>query len=815
MPRKRPISLMLVLALAACPVEHVGYDGALPVYDAAETQDANTRLDARSADDAVATQDATTSQDAGILVDANEPGDANATADSSSLPDTTTTSDTNAAPDTNVSVDAHVPPDANTAPDVNTLADTHSAPDSNTAPDTNTAPDVSTVADAGATEDAGLPVDEAGNLSDPLDISLPLIDFALRINPTDDVDCFRMTFSQNQLVQAVVDNSTNSCGFSNKDDTRLWIYADGETNPDNSLAADDDGGEGYCPAIEFVAMAGQSLILCIEGYPHADLPVHDDVVLNISTSPLPADEAGGPDSPRDISWPISGFSFALAGAQDQDCFNLSVPSPSVVNLTVDRGTLSCPADAQIYAANDLSTALAVHNGVACTYADFALDSGEYILCFQDDSTLEWEPGYVLDAALTQISEAGLCEQALELTLPSNGSPVQVTGNNSDAADTRELSYLCGDFVSGGEEVFYQINTGPDMDGYIHAELIDTSFTGYLTASAGDCQTWEDLACDTSEVYFPVVPNSTYYLIFDSSSGGSFTMQARYIPLSSESMVCENAESLALSVAGDPLIRVDYTDGDHNNRDSSFAGNTSCQATAHYAPERFYAFTTPAQSGLALDVDFFPAGWQSALYMFKEGCDATEDVMCQGNEYGGSYWFRQSLQAQSTYYLVVDGYGDTCCDDTSGFYELQVDYYTPPPTLAGGETCSDAVPLPGRSGLIHGSTETGSNEVGPDDIGCSLGATGYDKFYQINVPAGHKAEVRFSHGQPGTKMVGYVMHADCPVRGNSCIDEVLVISKRSDILSWTNTSDQAQDYFVVVDARYSYYGEPYDLSWEIQ
>lgn len=181
----------------------------------------------------------------------------------------------------------------------------------------------------------------------------------------------------------------------------------------------------------------------------------------------------------------------------------------------------------------------------------------------------------------------------------------------------------------------------------------------------------------------------------------------------------------------------------------------------------------------------------------------------------AYWFRQSLQAQTTYYLVVDGYGDTCCDDSSGFYELQVDYYTAPPTLAGGETCSEAVTLPGSSGLIHGSTETGTNSLGPDAIGCSLGATGYDKFYRLSVPAGHKAEVRFLHGSPGTQMVGYVMLADCPVRANSCVDEVSIISERSDIVAWTNASNQAQDYFVVVDARYSYYGEPYDLSWEIQ
>jgi hypothetical protein len=66
---------------------------------------------------------------------------------------------------------------------------------------------------------------------------------------------------------------------------------------------------------------------------------------------------------------------------------------------------------------------------------------------------------------------------------------------------------------------------------------------------------------------------------------------------------------------------------------------------------------------------------------------------------------------------------------------------------------------------------------------------------------------------------YVLRGDCPVRGDSCLEDaqghdllVLIDDAPDGELRFTNSSSATASYYVVIDASSSGYGEDVDLRW---
>jgi len=409
-----------------------------------------------------------------------------------------------------------------------------------------------------------------------------------------------------------------------------------------------------------------------------------------------------------------------------------------------------------------------------------------------------------------------CATAAARTLPAGGQPITLSGDTTGAGDTRNgADASCQGRFTGdlSRELFYSFTTTATMDGVVTADLSASGWYGVVYAFEGSCAAAADLACGDARIAFQVQPSTTYYLAVDAYDieAGPFDLTLRFHPPPSNN-ACESAQPLGVPTDGSELLLPGSTLGATQTRGSTDSDN-SCQATARFAPEVFYTFTTSAAGTLQVSLD--SPGWDAAFYLFEDSCAAASDLLCVGEYYfEDPIWTRLSVAASTTYYLVVDGYGDICCDRATGPYWLSLRYYLPQPTLEGGETCDAAVPLPGTAGGAHGSTASGSDDLDPGDIGCSGWAGGYDKFYLLTLGAGQTATVRLEHGDRYNQPVLYVLRTDCPVRADSCIDAITFDEAASGELTWQNSSSTAVDYFVVVDATYTYEGEAYDLFWEI-
>jgi hypothetical protein len=107
---------------------------------------------------------------------------------------------------------------------------------------------------------------DPGDLTMPIDVALPLVDLPIELTPAGDVDCYRFSTGGGELY-AITDNVAGTCSGN---DTELWLYEDGETDPDEEIARNDDAFgnpdvNSLCSLIETTLEAG-TYVLCVEHY---------------------------------------------------------------------------------------------------------------------------------------------------------------------------------------------------------------------------------------------------------------------------------------------------------------------------------------------------------------------------------------------------------------------------------------------------------------------------------------------------------------------------------------------------------------------
>jgi hypothetical protein len=411
-----------------------------------------------------------------------------------------------------------------------------------------------------------------------------------------------------------------------------------------------------------------------------------------------------------------------------------------------------------------------------------------------------------------------CAAAEQLSVPLGGQATTASGDTSLATDTRNATLdSCQGRYAGdiSPELFYTFTTSASMDGYVLAELDTAAWRGVIYVLEGGCQASAELACGEEDVAFPVLPSTAYHVVVDAYDydAGAFDLTLRYVPPATND-TCETAQPVSVPTSG-AVVELSGTTVASSHTRSAEESSEWCQAVARYAPELFYRVDTGAGGEGTLQVSLDTPGWEAAVYLFEESCAASVEALCVGEYYRDDpLWFRHGVAANSTYYLVVDGYGDTCCDAAAGAFTLSLGYYHPEHLLEGGETCDVAVALSANVGGVHGSTASGADDLAPEDVGCSGWAGGYDKFYRLNLAAGQTATVRMTHGDAGNGAHLYALRPDCPVRADSCVAATSFDEQQGGEITFQNTSGASADYLIVVDADSYYEGEEYDLYWEI-
>ena len=803
--RSKLLFTPLLLLAAACPVDHASVDATEPTYDAGVSADAGG-VDGAALDAAVT--DLVGVDLSGVDVVRADTSAPDLLQSDAARPDTAVVGVDSALADIGLPLDAASADSARAdvaAPDT-------SLPDS-ARPDT-ALPDV-------AAQDGAIAPDEAGGLDDPRDMTLPVSSFPFNLSPAGDVDCFRISFPQDAIVTAETLDQATTCEDINTADTVIALYAEGETDPENYLLRDDDGGPGYCSVLRFAAAAGSTYVLCVDAF--SSSRIHTDLTLSISTGPVPADEAGDLSAPLAVTLPEAALDLSLVPGDDTDCFSFHLDAHSTVSAQVtELGFSDCAYGTELllYAQGETDPGSYLDRGVPdidCAPIHFALDAGDYVICLGLEAG---PPLYApdlqlaLEAVASPVNDG--CLGASALSVPGGGAPVEVQGDTSTAFDLRSSTIDCHSTFGGvGSDLFYTFTTSAQMDGFVELELETSGWNGVVYAFADSCQASADLSCGVDGTWVDVAASTTYYVVVDAydSGAGAFTLRARYLP-PFPNQSCAAAEALEVPVDGSPVEVEGVTAGDANTRESTVAGDR-CQDAVHHAPELFYSVTTGASAG-TLHVELETDGWDGALYAFPDTCAAASDLICYGQEFGSfnPLWFQLGVDAHSTTYLVVDGYGDTCCSAASGRFNLRARYLEPAAPLEGGETCDSAPLLAGASGRVQGSTAAGLNDLQPSDVGCFGSAYGYDKFYKLTLAAGQSATVIAAHSDPYNEMVVYLLRGDCPVRGDSCLDDFAIDWDVEGALSFSNTSGASADYFIVIDAAFAGHGEDYQLSWQV-
>jgi len=517
---------------------------------------------------------------------------------------------------------------------------------------------------------------------------------------------------------------------------------------------------------------------------------------------------------------------------DDDWFAFTAPAGNGVRVVIDFNTSAIDLDLYLFRAADptrsIDTSMSTHDIESVRAAPFASATPLLIRVKKFTSGAVSAP-YTLSIELAPAPANDTCPNAAALEVTQDGQPHSVEGNtlaagNDYVSAIADCYYLDGD---GSADVYYRFTTTAAMSGYVFFDLRPAGWSGVVIVASGACGALTERVCSTGVTYVAVQPSTTYTVVVDAYDGaaGPFTLEAQFVPAGNNT-TCENAAPLDLPLNGGVVKVYSVTEGDTDTRDATDT-STACQSATRHAPERFYRVDVPAADApAAIELFLETSGWDAALYTFDRACSATgSDLQCRG-EYGydfGTLWYQLPVSPGTSYTIVVDGYGDVA--DThakhAGPFKLQARYYVPQPTLAGGETCGDAVALDGARGSGHGSTASGTNDISDvDGLGCSGSAFqnvgGYDKFYRLTLQPGQTAMIQAQHASPWSNLVLYALQDHCAGgwRVFSCVAAAAADYQSAVRIEFSNTTAAAAVYYAVVDARYYYEGEEYDLFWDV-
>ena len=234
----------------------------------------------------------------------------------------------------------------------------------------------------------------------------------------------------------------------------------------------------------------------------------------------------------------------------------------------------------------------------------------------------------------------------------------------------------------------------------------------------------------------------------------------------------------------------------------------CVWTTTFAPEAVFQWT-PAVSGTAtIQTCGGETSYDTVLYVRSGTCEDGAEIACnddstacntadacssQDHASRGSR-VTPTVTAGQTYYIVVDGYGDSC-GGSSGNFTLTI---TPP---TGG--CSAPTIVPAAGGTFAGTTSGASNLSG-----CvPATANAPESVFQWTPAVSGTATIQTCGGQTSFDTVLYVRRGGCDGAEIACNDDTTGCDTADPCSAWdhwargsrvTPTVTAGQTYYIVVD-----------------
>ena len=225
-----------------------------------------------------------------------------------------------------------------------------------------------------------------------------------------------------------------------------------------------------------------------------------------------------------------------------------------------------------------------------------------------------------------------------------------------------------------------------------------------------------------------------------------------------------AEKPALEKPVTPLdLRIDLNENEPND-DCSMADYITVD-------DNYSAAIDPAGDEDWFEV-FFPAGGDvtfqthpgdvgdTKLYLYAADCTTQLAYNDDGGGQGYYSLIDYTLEADTTYFVVVTGYGAT----TQGTYFLTMTGATPPPPAPENNTCEGALPLPFGDNFSFNSTGA-TNDYSAPAGGCTgYSSMGVDVVYYVDLVE----DQQFTVSCQATYDIAIYLVSDCADIENTCV-----------------------------------------------
>jgi hypothetical protein len=540
-------------------------------------------------------------------------------------------------------------------------------------------------ADSGPEPDAGpLPDDEAGDLSDPLDITLP---FSVELNhvPAGDLDClrFEVTTPGTFLAEGAGALTTTCTGGGGdlSENIRFWLFHDGETSFSSSISSNDSGGQGNCPRISRTLFPG-GYVLCSGQRDRVNpLLVYG---AQVSLDFIPFLCGNGTVDPGEECDGVEG------------CSSQCLIEDGLPREDEDGG-------------NDTPGGLGVLQvGLGKTHR------GEVYNTFDEDWWRVQLPGAAGPGALTvRLGNANLdatacgTASALRAELYSGGDFSVPVAESRTASPCRGifLTELAGDLLFGNELLWLRVRVAGTPTPY-HV-VVD-----YIPEVCGDGVLQPSEECEPGVGSLGTICDP---------------LTCRLAP--PEHDVCDDAIDVTdeLPTDGTHFTRLGDTTSASNQ--TSWTGAGSCLASTADHKDVHYTFVAPRSGRVAFVLA--ERSFTARLYATSGRCEAP--IVCSST----TTELELDVVAGERYTTVVDGYSTG-----SGSFVLEGQYLITPEN----DECSDEatpveVPADGTPLLLEGSTRAASNQASVQ--GCTQSSTGdhKDVFHAFIAPIAGTIEAR--------------------------------------------------------------------------
>jgi hypothetical protein len=532
--------------------------------------------------------------------------------------------------------------------------------------------------------DAGpLVDDEAGDLTDPLDVTLPFAGVFDHV-PAGDSDCLRFTVQRAGVLRAAGSNlESETCstpvgaGFSR--DIKLYLYADGETNPNASLTSNDTGGPGNCPLISTSIGAG-TYILCSEHWSRFSPVLVYDATVDVSFAPF-----------------VCGNGIVELG---EECDG------------VENCTGECLFDDGLPRENE-----ALGNGQPGGPGVLDMELRQVYRGQIDGSTdVDWwrldlpggfGPGAVevyLGGPDVNATSCGAAS-GLRLDLFGAGDFTQPAQSSRVASPCRvaTLTKLLGDIVFGNELLYVRVSTaGAPTPYHLYAT--------YIEEDCGDGVVQPSEECEPGVGSLGTLCNPNTCRLQRPSND-----------------LCNQAEDITASLTTDGTIARFTGNTTTATNATSYTGTGFCQSSSANHVDVHYTFVAPATGKIAFVLDSI--GWDAVLYATENLCGAP--LVCRDTPEE----IELDVVQGQRYTVVIDGYSTG-----KGAFTLGALYLVPPPNNTCVNATTLVIPADGSPALATGSTRSAANNASSTGCGQSSAADHRDVFYTFTAPTGGSIKV---------------------------------------------------------------------------